>query len=85
MKINLKQKRPIIILSLPPRSERSLFLLCFTLLCCFLLNLMSDQLMGLAVYNSIALDIHFPLYCYRWVCFHSFYLDSVFSSAESKV
>lgn len=25
------------------------------------------QLMGLAVYNSIALDIHFPLYVYRWV------------------
>lgn len=25
------------------------------------------QLMGLAVYNSIALDIHFPLYCYRYV------------------
>lgn len=24
------------------------------------------QLMGLAVYNSIALDIHLPLYCYRW-------------------
>lgn len=46
---------------------------------------MSDQLMGLAVYNSIALDIHFPLYCYRWVSFHSFYLDSVSSSAESKV
>lgn len=23
------------------------------------------QLMGLAVYNSIALDIHFPLCCYR--------------------
>lgn len=78
MKTNLKQKRPIIIQSLPPRTERSV-----TLLCCFLLNLMSDQLMGLAVYNSIALDIHFPLYCYRWVSFHSFY--SVSSSAESKV
>lgn len=77
MKTNLKQKRPIIIQS-PPRTERSV-----TLLCCFLLNLMSDQLMGLAVYNSIALDIHFPLYCYRWVSFHSFY--SVSSSAESKV
>lgn len=83
MKTNLKQKRPRIIQSLPPRTERSLFLLCVTLLCCFLLNLMSDQLMGLAVYNSIALDIHFPLYCYRWVSFHSCY--SVSSSAESKV
>lgn len=31
----------------------------------FLLNLLCYQLMGLAVYNSIALDIHFPLYCYR--------------------
>uniref|UniRef100_A0A3Q2DD05 HECT-type E3 ubiquitin transferase n=1 Tax=Cyprinodon variegatus TaxID=28743 RepID=A0A3Q2DD05_CYPVA len=26
---------------------------------------MVGTLMGLAVYNSIALDIHFPLYCYR--------------------
>ena len=32
---------------------------------CFVLNLLGHQLMGLAVYNSIALDIHFPLYCYR--------------------
>ena len=40
----------------------------FSLLAITSLNLLRHQLMGLAVYNSIALDIHFPLYCYRCVC-----------------
>lgn len=34
--------------------------------------------MGLAVYNSIALDIHFPLCCYRWVGSSSVRLQLLF-------